>query len=53
MFRVVEGHARRTAVEVGERSDLEAEIRKGLSPGDRVIVFPSGDVEDGVSVEER
>ena len=53
VFRVVDGHARRTAVEVGERSDLEAEIRKGLSPGDRVIVFPSGDVEDGVRVEER
>ena len=53
MFRVEDGRARRTPVTVGERSDIAAEIKSGLSPGDRVVVFPSGDVEDGVGVAER
>jgi HlyD family secretion protein len=53
VFRVENGRARRTPVTVGERSDVHAEIQSGLSPGDRIIVFPSGDVEDGVAVEER
>jgi HlyD family secretion protein len=53
VFRVDGGRARRTPVTVGERSDIAAEIKSGLSPGDRVVVFPSGDVEDGVAVAER
>jgi HlyD family secretion protein len=53
VYRVENGRARRTPVTVGERSDVHAEIQSGLSPGDRIIVFPSGDVEDGVAVEER
>ena len=53
VFRVEGSRARRTPVTVGQRSALQAEIRSGLSPGDRVIVFPSGDVEDGAAVQER
>jgi HlyD family secretion protein len=53
VFRVEGSRARRTPVTIGQRSALQAEIRSGLSPGDRVIVFPSGDVEDGAAVQER
>ena len=53
VFRLEGSRARRTPVTIGQRSALQAEIRSGLSPGDRVIVFPSGDVEDGAAVEER
>jgi HlyD family secretion protein len=53
VFRVEGSRARRTPVTVGQRSAVQAEIRSGLSPGDRVIVFPSGDVEDGAAVQAR
>ena len=40
-------------VEVGQQNGLQAEIRSGLKPGDRVILHPGTDVRDGIEVEER
>jgi HlyD family secretion protein len=44
-------HARK--VTVGQRSGAEAEILKGLSAGERIIVYPSDAVADGVRVAAR
>jgi HlyD family secretion protein len=53
VFRVEGNRAVQTFVEVGRRSQAEAEILSGLSEGDRVIVYPGDRVEDGVRVQER
>lgn len=53
VFRIVDGRARLTPVTVGAMTDREAEIRKGLGGGERVVVFPSDKVVDGVRVRAR
>lgn len=51
VFRVVDETAEEVPVELGLRSGLLAEIRSGLAAGDVVVVNPSDNVRDGVSVE--
>lgn len=53
VFRAVDGRIEATPVEVGRRSQAAAEIVAGLDEGDRVVVYPSDRVEDGVRYEER
>lgn len=53
VFRLVDGRAVLTPIEAGALTDREAEVRKGLQPGQAVIVFPSDRVTDGVSVRPR
>ncbi len=53
VFRVVEGKAVAIPVEIGHRNTLSAEIVKGLSAGDKVILHPSDKVGDGVAVTSR
>ncbi|HEY0650508.1 efflux RND transporter periplasmic adaptor subunit, partial [Phenylobacterium sp.] len=53
VYRIADGRARQTPVMVGAMTDREAEIRKGLSGGERLVVFPSDKVVDGVHVRER
>jgi HlyD family secretion protein len=53
LFRVVDGKAVETQVEVGHQNGLEAEIISGLDEGDRVIVHPSDQIADGVAVTAR
>jgi HlyD family secretion protein len=53
VFRAENGHAREREVEVGLQNGLEAEIREGLVPGDRVIMHPGDDVVDGTAIRER
>ncbi len=52
VFAVVGGKARRTSVRIGHRGEDDWEVLDGLRPGDRVIVHPSADVEDGARVRE-
>lgn len=52
-FRIERGRARLTKVRVGAMTDREAEVTAGLSPGDRVVVFPSDRVRDGARVKAR
>jgi HlyD family secretion protein len=49
-FVVKEGKASRRPVEVGHRSDFEAEIRQGLKPGEVVILHPNEQIENGTRV---
>jgi HlyD family secretion protein len=53
VFRVEDGTARLTPVEVGHRGETEAEIVKGLDAGALVAVHPSDRVKDGTHVEAR
>lgn len=51
---VVEGDiARKRQVEIGRRNGLEAEVLKGLSESDHVIVHPSDRIRDQVQVQPR
>ena len=45
--------AKRRAVEIGRRTDLEVEILSGLETGERVILHPSTRITDGVRIDER
>lgn len=47
------GRARRRAVEIGERNNLAVEIRGGIAAGQRVVLYPSERVTDGVAVVAR
>ena len=53
VYRVEDGRARLHAVQAGALTDQDAEIVSGLAPGDRVIIFPSDQVHDGVKVRPR
>lgn len=53
VFKVEEGRVGEAPVEVGKRSQALAEIVSGLSEGDRVVVYPSDRVAEGVRVRER
>lgn len=52
-FVVSEGRARLRRVTIGERSSSHAQITGGLAEGERVIVFPSDKINEGVRVRER
>lgn len=53
VFTAEESHARSRRVVVGHRNSLEVEIRGGLVPGDRVVLYPSDRIADGVAIVER
>jgi HlyD family secretion protein len=51
---VVEGRrARRRAIELGHRTGTTVEVLGGLEAGERVILFPSDEIDDGVRVAPR
>lgn len=51
VFRIVDGVAKQTRVELGATNGFETEIIKGLSETDQVVLHPTGRVRDGVSVK--
>jgi HlyD family secretion protein len=53
VYVVEDGIARRRIVEIGQRSGLEAEVLKGLSESERIVVYPSDAIAEGVEVAER
>jgi len=53
VFVVDDGVARRRAVAVGQRNDVEAEVAGGLEAGVRVVAYPSDQITDGSRVEPR
>ena len=54
MFRVDDsGRARTTTVVVAALNDSLAAIEAGLEAGDRLVLFPSSRVADGVQVVSR
>ena len=53
VFKVVNGKARETPVEIDHRNTHFAEVLGGLESGDAVILHPSDQIEDGISIEAR
>lgn len=53
VFQVTEGKAHLKFVEIGHRNGLEAEVLKGLTERDVVIVHPSDRIAEGVEVTVR
>ena len=53
VFRVVDGVARFTPVQLGHRGEVEVEVTSVLAPGSLLVVDPSDEVEDGARVEPR
>lgn len=50
VFRVEGGRARRTPVDVGRRGGERSQVVRGVSEGDRVVLFPPGNLVDGSRV---
>lgn len=53
VFLVDNGRARRRQVEIGHNNGVQAEVRAGLEPGDRVILYPASGLSDGMRVAQR
>jgi HlyD family secretion protein len=53
VFVVEDGVAARRAIEVGRRSDREAEVLAGLEPGETVVTHPGDAVAAGAQVVDR
>ncbi len=53
VFAFEDGRARLRAVEVGQRTGLEAEILSGLNDGARVVLHPSEQIVEGVRLAAR
>jgi HlyD family secretion protein len=53
VFTVANNRAQHRQVEIGQRSDFEAEVRQGLKEGDRVILHPTERIGDGKRVRPR
>ncbi|SDO66332.1 efflux RND transporter periplasmic adaptor subunit [Desulforhopalus singaporensis] len=51
LFKVSDGVARLTRVEIGLANDAKAEIVSGLFPGDRIVRLVQAGLEDGVKVK--
>ncbi len=50
VFAVKAGHAQKVTLEIGERTPDLIEVKKGLSTGDQVVLYPSDQVRDKVQV---
>ena len=50
VFRVIDGKAARTKVEVGQRRDGRVEVVKGVAPGDTIVTAGQLKLRDGTPV---
>jgi HlyD family secretion protein len=53
VFSVGNGSARTTVVKIDHRNNRVAEVLRGLSPGEEVVMHPSDRISDGVRVTQR
>jgi HlyD family secretion protein len=53
VYRINDGRAHRTPVELGHQTGQEAEVVSGLDEGARVILHPADTLADGSHVRER
>ena len=53
LYAVENDKAVRRVVQIGERNGLEAEVTSGLSGDEKIIVYPSDAIADGVKVTAR
>ncbi len=50
VFCIVRGRAAMQRVEIGQSNGIETEITRGLTEGDRLILYPTDDIRDGTRV---
>jgi HlyD family secretion protein len=53
VFAIENGRAVRRQVEIGHRSQFEAEVLSGIEEGAAVILHPTNQIADGSKVEKR
>ena len=53
VYKVEDDVAVRQIVKVGGRNDLEAEVLSGLAEGERIVVYPSDAIQEGVRLTPR
>ncbi len=53
VFVVQNDIAQRRNIEIGPNNGIEAQVKSGLSEGDRVILYPSSGLSEGMRVAER
>jgi HlyD family secretion protein len=53
VYRIEGARANLVRVQLGTMTDRDVEVISGISPGDRLIVYPSDQVADGVKVRAR
>lgn len=53
VFVVDHGRAHLRQVEIGHRTEASVEIVRGLTPGTKVVLFPSDKIEEGVRVRSH
>jgi HlyD family secretion protein len=53
VFRIDDGEARLTRIEIGRENGRVAQVLSGLQPGEKVILYPGEQITDGVAVTER
>jgi HlyD family secretion protein len=53
VFRVEDGHAVLTQVEIGRDNGRQAEILGGIAPGTTIVLYPGEQVSDGTPVRPR
>lgn len=53
VYRVADGRARRTAINIAHQTGRDAEITSGLVAGDLVILHPGDTLKDGARVTSR
>jgi HlyD family secretion protein len=53
VYRIDAGRARKTGVSIGRMGGLAAEVLEGLGEGDRVVMYPSELIGDGMRVQTR
>ena len=53
VFLVADGQAKKRGVEVGQRNGLRAQVLAGVVEGERIVVHPDDQVNEGVRVVSR
>jgi HlyD family secretion protein len=53
VYRVIDGKAVLTPVEVGRDNGRNAQILAGVEPGEAIVLYPGEEVADGISVVSR
>ncbi|MBK8869522.1 MAG: hypothetical protein IPN19_00345 [Elusimicrobia bacterium] len=51
VFRVENGRAQTTRVQLGGRNDRDVLVVEGLQTGDRVILYPGDHIKNGILVK--
>ena len=53
VYRVAEGRAHLTALEIGHDNGETAQVLGGIEPGTPIVLYPGAEIADGVRVEVR